>query len=77
LVVSMLFCIVRYEKEILGSSVVFYPEILEGRNQWLHRMTHVTFWLEWSKSSILLTDIGLIPANVLAIMGGKKPPSKS
>lgn len=48
LVITILFCIVGYEKETFGSSL-FYPDIPKGRNQCLHRFTHISFWFEWSE----------------------------
>lgn len=70
------FIIVGYEKETFGTSLL-YPDIPEGRNKCLHRFTHIAFWFEWSTSThrslmyTRLTHPGLIPANVLLIVGGE------
>jgi hypothetical protein len=48
LIISILFCIVGYEKEKLGDSV-FYPEIPKGRNRCLHRLSHISLWFEYSE----------------------------
>jgi len=53
---------------------MLYPDIPEGRNKCLHRFTHVAFWFEWSESDEVsqVTHItGLIPANVLLIVGSE------
>lgn len=57
LIISILFCIVGYEMEYIGKSV-FYPKRPEGRNKFLHRLTHVAFWFENCEYSLWIGRMG-------------------